>query len=214
MRTPTLAGVELRTETLDFILDYTKDTPRRQDEVSHMIDTKALQLFGAASIVLGLAAAGPLREGAAAWLFGAALVVYVAAAVAAFSVLRTRDFRVVDDADNIWSAVLGHGTRRGQTRSHRRHHLGVCRERGPARLERPCAQVARCRNGRRGRSCGKRRDRVSVLGLPLAQQPLFIFAHPPCFASRSSASSEPRASVAAASVAASVRSSCQTRLGT
>jgi hypothetical protein len=102
MRTHTLADVELRAETLDFILDYTKDAPRRQAEVSHMIDTKALQVFAAASIVLGLAAAGPLREGAAVWLFGVALFVYVGAAVAAFFVLRTRDFRVVDDAENIW----------------------------------------------------------------------------------------------------------------
>lgn len=99
---PALARVNLRIETLDFILDYTKGTPRRQAEVAHMIDTKALQVFAAASIVVGLAAAGPLREGTAAWLFGAALFIYVAAAVAAFCVLRTRDFRVVDDAYNIW----------------------------------------------------------------------------------------------------------------
>jgi hypothetical protein len=102
MTSRTLARVKPRTETLDFILDYTKGTPRRQAEVSHEIDTKALQVFAAASIVLGLAAAGPLREGTAAWLFGAALFAYVAAAVAAFCVLRTRDFRIVDDADNIW----------------------------------------------------------------------------------------------------------------
>jgi hypothetical protein len=44
-----------------------------------------------------------LRDGAAAWLFGAALFVYVIAAGAAFSVLRTRAFRVVDDADHIWA---------------------------------------------------------------------------------------------------------------
>jgi hypothetical protein len=104
---PTLAYVEPRSETprpetLDFILDYTKAAPGRQAETSHMIDTKALQVFAAGSIVLGLAAAGPLRHGAAAWLFGAALFIYVGAAVAAFSVLRTRDFRVVDDADHIW----------------------------------------------------------------------------------------------------------------
>jgi hypothetical protein len=98
----TVSGVELRSETLDFILDYTKGAPRRQAETSHGIDTKALQVFAAGSVVLGLAAAGPLRHGAAAWLFGAALFVYVVAAGAAFSVLRTRDFRVVDDADYIW----------------------------------------------------------------------------------------------------------------
>jgi hypothetical protein len=102
MASRTLADVELRPETLDLILDYTKGTPRRQAEVAHMIDTKALQVFAAASIVLGLAAAGTLREGVAAWLFGAALLVYLVAVVAAFSVLRTRDFRIVDDADNIW----------------------------------------------------------------------------------------------------------------
>ena len=50
----------------------------------------------------GLAAAGSLRHGAAAWLFGAALVVYLVVAGAAFLVLRTRDFRVVDAADRIW----------------------------------------------------------------------------------------------------------------
>jgi hypothetical protein len=98
----TLAGVKLQAETLDFILDYTKATPRRQTEAAHMIDTKALQVFAAASIVLGLAAAGPLRKGVAAWLFGAAICVYVIATVTAFMVLRTRRFRIVDDAENIW----------------------------------------------------------------------------------------------------------------
>jgi len=58
-------------------------------------------VFAAGSIVLGLVAAGPLRHGAAAWLFGAALLLYLVAAGAAFCVLRTRSFRVVDDADQI-----------------------------------------------------------------------------------------------------------------
>jgi hypothetical protein len=93
---------DLRPDTLDFILDYTKGAPARQADTSHEIDTKALQVFAAGSIVLGLAAAGPLRHGAAAWFFGAALFVYGVVAFAAFSVLRTRDFRVVDDADHIW----------------------------------------------------------------------------------------------------------------
>jgi len=97
-----LAGTRIRSETLDFILEYTKAAPCRQGETSQAIDTKALQVFAAGSVVLGLAAAGPLRDGAAAWLFGAALFVYVIAAGAAFSVLRTRAFRVVDDADHIW----------------------------------------------------------------------------------------------------------------
>lgn len=96
-------GADFRPETLDFILDYTKAAPGRQGETLHAIDTKALQVFAAGSIVLGLAAAGSLRHGAAAWLFGAALAVYVVATVAAFLVLRTRDFRVVDDADQIWA---------------------------------------------------------------------------------------------------------------
>jgi hypothetical protein len=89
-------------ETLDFILDYTKGAPSRQAETSHSLGAKALQVFAAGSIVLGLAAAGPLRHGAAAWFFGAALLGYLVVAVAAFAVLRTREFRVVDDADNIW----------------------------------------------------------------------------------------------------------------
>jgi hypothetical protein len=54
-----VSGVELRSENLDFILDYTKGAPRRQAETSHGIDTKALQVFAAGSVVLGLAAAGP-----------------------------------------------------------------------------------------------------------------------------------------------------------
>lgn len=98
-----LADAGVRPETLDFILEYTKAAPGRQGETSQAIDTKALQVFAAASVVLGLAAAGPLRHGVAAWLLGAALVVYAIAAGAAFSVLRTRDFRVVDDGDRIWT---------------------------------------------------------------------------------------------------------------
>lgn len=89
-------------ETLDFILDYIKDGPKRQLEAASAIDSKALQVFAAASIVVGLASAGPLRHGTAAWVYGAGLFVYLAAAAAAFDVLRTRKFRVVDDADHIW----------------------------------------------------------------------------------------------------------------
>jgi hypothetical protein len=97
-----LQHASVPSETLEFILDHTKDAPGRQAETAHQIDAKAIQTFAAGSIVVGLAAAGPLRHGLAAWLFGVALLLYVAAAIAAFSVLRVRDFRVVDDADHIW----------------------------------------------------------------------------------------------------------------
>jgi hypothetical protein len=105
--------MKLQAETLDFIVDYTKATSRGgKPKPAHMIDTKALQVFAAASIVLGLAAAGLCEKAFAAWLFGAAI-----ATVTAFMVLRTRRFRIVDDRREHLAALLERRAHRCQARS-------------------------------------------------------------------------------------------------
>ena|SRR2546428_2258957 len=46
---------ETRMEALDFILNFTKDAPDRQLRDMNDLDTKVVQTFGAASVVIGLA---------------------------------------------------------------------------------------------------------------------------------------------------------------
>jgi hypothetical protein len=213
----TLAGVKLQAETLDFIVDYTKATPRRQTEAAHMIDTKALQVFAAASIVLGLAAAGPLRKGVAAWLFGAAI-----ATVTAFMVLRTRRFRIVDDAENIWPRYwnveltdVKHAlvddiprrlprTLRYLARKAKRSSCSWRRRLQRSCLwEPPCSRLSprarcRCRDRRTHALCG------STLFGPNSR---FVLHNPASSGSRAWA-------VVVVSAVAAVPSSCQARLGT
>lgn len=89
-------------ETLDFLLDYTKDVPAEQAGASKNVDSKAIQVFTGATIVVGLAAAGGFRGGSA-WLIGFAVGAYVVVAALVALILKPRGFRHSKPVDQLWS---------------------------------------------------------------------------------------------------------------
>jgi hypothetical protein len=93
---PTLSG-----ETLDFIYDNSRSTLRNQIDAGAGMDSKAIQVFAVASVVIGLAAAGGIRT--APRFLGIVLVVaYVIAAATALMTLWVRTFRVSDGTEQLW----------------------------------------------------------------------------------------------------------------
>jgi hypothetical protein len=91
-------------EALELIYEQTRGGPARQQTSFDSIDAKAVQVFAAASVVLGLGTfttATHLR-GIATLLYVFAVLAYVAAGRAAWAILRVRSFRVVDGADRWW----------------------------------------------------------------------------------------------------------------
>src|SRR5688572_16037741 len=90
-------------QVLDFLYEITKDTPQGQLEAARALDTKLVQVFGPASVVMGLtqllgATGGAIGTG----LLIAALVLYLAVVVTCMAGLWARDFRVSWHADALW----------------------------------------------------------------------------------------------------------------
>jgi hypothetical protein len=91
-------------EALELIYKQTMGGPAPQQTSFDSIDGKAVQVFAAASVVLGLGTfttATHLR-GIATLLYIVAVLAYIVAGRAAWSIVRVRSFRVVDGADRWW----------------------------------------------------------------------------------------------------------------
>jgi hypothetical protein len=89
-------------ETIEFVYDATMDARARQLRAAEAHDSKAVQVFAAATLVIGLGAAGSLHGTAPAAIIGVALAGYVVAAWAALSCLRVRRFSVEPSPAYLW----------------------------------------------------------------------------------------------------------------
>ncbi len=96
--------VQPKPETISFILDYSGGAPQRQLATSDALDGKGVQVFGAASVVLGLGGLGSASQDSrvASALLLAAVIAYAVASAAAFRLLWTRRFRVTDDVNELY----------------------------------------------------------------------------------------------------------------
>jgi hypothetical protein len=90
-------------DTVELLYEHTRGGPARQQASADAIDAKAVQIFAAASVVLGL---GTLTtadlKGLPAFLYVLAAAVYAVAGWAAWHILHCRSLRVVDGADRWW----------------------------------------------------------------------------------------------------------------
>jgi len=101
-------GRQVRPETLAFIFGLVRDAPERQLHDLEALDAKMVQIFGAASIVIGLAGISDTNlDGSTAVkaLLVGALIAYFATAVVSFIHLRLREFRRSLHADTLWNEL-------------------------------------------------------------------------------------------------------------
>jgi hypothetical protein len=82
---------------------HSADGPARQGATSDSLDSKAFQVFSAASVVLGFGsfASGHLTDFTGALYAGAGLA-YLIAGWFTLEIVRARNFRVTDAADRWW----------------------------------------------------------------------------------------------------------------
>lgn len=93
--------------TASLIYEHTRGDPLRQMKSLDALDAKAVQIFAAASVVLGFGTfSAPTLRGLPAVLYGVAAVAYLVAGAKTLAILNTRSFGVVDGADRWWP---GHG---------------------------------------------------------------------------------------------------------
>jgi hypothetical protein len=94
-------------KTVGFIYDAVKDLPERQAHDWEAMETKAVQILTAASVVIGLASIGSQQQAqllpSQAAVFIGGLVAYVAVLFAVAACLRTRDIRLVRQAEWLWA---------------------------------------------------------------------------------------------------------------
>ncbi len=94
----------LSDETLTFIYEHIKDAPERQAQDWRDLDSKLIQVFGAASVVLGLGGlAGAQHHSlAGTLLLLLALAAFALVAAAAFIQLRPQQFAYGRFGDTLW----------------------------------------------------------------------------------------------------------------
>lgn len=92
----------LQPETLDFIFEQSREVPDTQMRTAEALDAKTVQVFAAATVVIGLAAAGGIRGHASVGWLVAAAVAYLVALVAAITALDVRDFRTNTSPTELW----------------------------------------------------------------------------------------------------------------
>src|SRR5947207_15756003 len=84
-------------DTLDFIYEATKDAPEAQLKDADALNTRAIQIFTAGGVILGLTGLGsastPAPEGWVIGLYLLALFSYIVGAFAAFKALHVQTFR-------------------------------------------------------------------------------------------------------------------------
>jgi hypothetical protein len=96
---------ELNEDTVKLIFEITRDNPERQVADAKDLDTKMVQVFSAASVVIGLVSFSGRPAHHSWWidvLTGGLLLSYGATALVAFMHLRAREFRRTLYASNLW----------------------------------------------------------------------------------------------------------------
>ena len=88
--------------TLDLIFREAREVPESQMRTAEALDSKTIQVFAAASVVIGLAATGGIQGHASIPVLIAAVVAYLAAVVGAFASLRVRSFRTNASPQTLW----------------------------------------------------------------------------------------------------------------
>ncbi len=91
-------------ETLDLLFDVVRDAPERQLRAQEVLDGKIVQVFAAATVILGLAgiSGGVAETDAPSCLILAALGFYAIASGAAGYAIWPRSYRVTRHADVLW----------------------------------------------------------------------------------------------------------------
>ena len=91
-------------DSLEFVLDHIRDAPEKQIQAIDTLDTKMIQIFVSASIVIGLAGLSS-ASGSERWEvvpLVLALLAYVSVAAVAIIHLWPRDIRWNLHADSLW----------------------------------------------------------------------------------------------------------------
>ena len=95
----------LNQNALDFILNHTKSATENQLHDAEILDTKMVQVFAAASVVIGLVgfrAGIVIIDRRILYVLVGALIVYAAVGVSMFMGLRIRSLRRTFQADTLW----------------------------------------------------------------------------------------------------------------
>jgi hypothetical protein len=101
---------DLKPDTLDFVFEYTRGAPEVQLKDVEALDSKALQVLGAASVIIGLSGvSGTNRPNlGSAILLALALLAYILVAIAVFGHIRAQLYRRGLQADDLWRKSWKH----------------------------------------------------------------------------------------------------------
>jgi hypothetical protein len=104
-----MADQDVPSDSLDFIFDYTKGAPDIQLEDIASLDNKMVQIFSAASVIIGLGGiSSSAGHPASAWFIAFAVLAYVGVGIAALVHLRGRELRRSRHADALWQRLWNH----------------------------------------------------------------------------------------------------------
>lgn len=92
-------------ETLKLLVDLAKDTPGEQVRLGASMDGKLVQVFAAATILIGLAATASGNDAIPSYLVFAAVGAYVGTAAASIYGLWVRTMRVSDTPNELWTKL-------------------------------------------------------------------------------------------------------------
>lgn len=94
---------KIQPDTLDFLFEYTRDAPAKQLLAADRLDGKIVQVFAAASVLLGLAAVrGGHRTAAVTALLVVAVVAYLGVVIASVCAVGVRQYKANNHADELW----------------------------------------------------------------------------------------------------------------
>jgi hypothetical protein len=97
---------ELNPETVEVIFDLVKDTPERQIDSATTLDTKMVQVFGTAGIVIALLSFSSSKWSQEWWIticLVGSLIFYIATALVAFVHLQPKLFKRSLHGDTLWA---------------------------------------------------------------------------------------------------------------
>jgi len=101
-----MSSQELDPKTVETIFDLVKNIPERQLDNANTLDTKMVQVFSAAGVVIGLLGLSSGALGEAPWITTcliSALFFYSVTAFTAFLHLRPKPFRRSLHGDSLWN---------------------------------------------------------------------------------------------------------------